>query len=118
MNQEEQIKKAAEIVSNAQKIVAFTGAGTSVESGIPPFRGEGGIWNKYDLLSLAFSFVYGFLPFLTRSFSVLDNMAHSLEENGIDPSRYYYTDVEQVKEGELYLRGVLALSAKGVIKEQ
>ena len=76
-------------------------------------------WTRFFVfLSLAFSFVYGFLPFLTRSFSVLDNMAHSLEENGIDPSRYYYTDVEQVKEGEFYLRGVLALPAKGVIKEQ
>ncbi len=28
--------------------MAFTGAGISVESGIPPFRGEGGIWNRYD----------------------------------------------------------------------
>ena len=26
-------------------MVAFTGAGISVESGIPPFRGNGGIWN-------------------------------------------------------------------------
>jgi NAD-dependent deacetylase len=28
--------------------VAFTGAGISVESGIPPFRGAGGLWNRYD----------------------------------------------------------------------
>jgi len=29
-------------------MVAFTGAGISVESGIPPFRGDDGIWSKYD----------------------------------------------------------------------
>lgn len=52
-------------------------------------------------------FVYVFLPFLTRSCSALDTMARHLEETGIDPSRYYYTDVEQVAEGELYLREAL-----------
>jgi len=42
------IKKAAEIIKKGKRIVAFTGAGISVESGIPPFRGETGLWNKYD----------------------------------------------------------------------
>jgi NAD-dependent deacetylase len=28
--------------------VAFTGAGISVESGVPPFRGEGGLWDRFD----------------------------------------------------------------------
>jgi NAD-dependent deacetylase len=40
--------KAAKIIKSAQRCVAFTGAGISVESGIPPFRGENGLWNKYD----------------------------------------------------------------------
>ncbi|MBM4055097.1 MAG: NAD-dependent deacylase [Planctomycetes bacterium] len=31
-----------------QNIVFFTGAGMSAESGIPTFRGEGGIWDTYD----------------------------------------------------------------------
>lgn len=42
------LKTAAEAIRGAEYLTAFSGAGMSVESGIPPFRGEGGIWNKYD----------------------------------------------------------------------
>ncbi len=42
------IREAARIIRGARYLTAFTGAGVSVESGIPPFRGEGGIWEKYD----------------------------------------------------------------------
>jgi NAD-dependent deacetylase len=41
------IERAAEIVRKARHVVALTGAGMSVESGIPPFRGPGGLWTKY-----------------------------------------------------------------------
>lgn len=36
--------------------MAFTGAGISVESGIPPFRGKHGLWNRYnpEVLDLGF----------------------------------------------------------------
>ncbi|MDJ0789217.1 MAG: Sir2 family NAD-dependent protein deacetylase [Myxococcota bacterium] len=42
-----QIAQAASLVSGARSVVALTGAGLSVESGIPPFRGPGGLWTKY-----------------------------------------------------------------------
>ena len=48
MMNSEDINKAAELIFNSEYLVAFTGAGISVESGIPPFRGENGIWSKYD----------------------------------------------------------------------
>lgn len=41
-------RKAAELIKSAKRVCAFTGAGISVESGIPPFRGKDGLWNKYD----------------------------------------------------------------------
>ena len=40
--------KAADIIRKANRVTGFTGAGISVESGIPPFRGSGGLWEKYD----------------------------------------------------------------------
>jgi len=44
---EEAIKKAAALISSAEYVVALTGAGVSVESGIPPFRGPGGLWTRF-----------------------------------------------------------------------
>jgi NAD-dependent deacetylase len=40
--------KALEYIYSANRVTAFTGAGVSVESGIPPFRGEKGLWSKYN----------------------------------------------------------------------
>jgi NAD-dependent deacetylase len=42
------IQKAARDILRSKKTVAFTGAGISVESGIPDFRGAQGLWKKYD----------------------------------------------------------------------
>ena len=41
------LERAAEAILSAKHLVALTGAGLSVESGIPPFRGPGGLWTKY-----------------------------------------------------------------------
>lgn len=43
-----EIERAAEILSSARSAFALTGAGVSAESGIQTFRGEGGLWTKYD----------------------------------------------------------------------
>ncbi|KAH9564817.1 hypothetical protein CY35_04G044800 [Sphagnum magellanicum] len=45
---EKELKQAALLIAQAQSVVAFTGAGISVESGIPDFRSPGGLWSKYD----------------------------------------------------------------------
>ncbi|HKV56297.1 MAG TPA: Sir2 family NAD-dependent protein deacetylase [Candidatus Binataceae bacterium] len=42
-----EILAAARIIAEARFPMALTGAGMSVESGIPPFRGPGGLWTKY-----------------------------------------------------------------------
>ncbi len=44
---EEDVQALGRMIDNAQRIVCFTGAGISTESGIPDFRSPGtGLWNK------------------------------------------------------------------------
>jgi len=42
------IKRAVKDIVDSRKTIALTGAGISVESGIPDFRSAGGLWSKYD----------------------------------------------------------------------
>jgi NAD-dependent deacetylase len=42
-----ELERTAAVLLEARSVVALTGAGLSVESGIPPFRGPGGLWTKY-----------------------------------------------------------------------
>ncbi|RLC93128.1 MAG: NAD-dependent protein deacylase [Chloroflexi bacterium] len=42
-----EIRRAADLMLSAEYVVASTGAGISVESGIRPFRGPGGLWTEY-----------------------------------------------------------------------
>jgi NAD-dependent deacetylase len=38
----------AELIRTQKKMVAITGAGISVESGVPDFRSPGGLWERFD----------------------------------------------------------------------
>lgn len=47
------VGELAALLAQARAAIAFTGAGISVESGIPHFRGEGGLWTKFDPYKVA-----------------------------------------------------------------
>src|SRR5690349_5481766 len=49
------IDRARDIIDNARRLVVFTGAGVSADSGVPTFRGASGdsFWGKYDPVQLA-----------------------------------------------------------------
>jgi len=62
------INQAAELLKSSKFTTAYTGAGISVESGIPPFRGEEGLWSKYDPRYLELDF---FLSHPEKSWEVI-----------------------------------------------
>jgi len=45
---EESIENAAKVIIESGATIALTGAGISVESGIPDFRSKEGLWSRFD----------------------------------------------------------------------
>lgn len=80
------IQRAAEMISTARYVVAFTGAGISTPSGIPDFRGEkDGLWQRYDPMQVASRsafynspnlFFDWFRPLFVTSWQSQPNTAH------------------------------------------
>src|SRR5262245_34362516 len=48
LNQQSLIEELKEMLHSSKRVVVFTGAGISTESGIPDFRSPGGLWSKYQ----------------------------------------------------------------------
>ena len=82
---DELIKRAADIIANSKKLLVFTGAGISAESGIPTFRGQDGLWENYRVEDVATPEAFSRNPRLVWKFyserrrkalSVKPNAAH------------------------------------------
>src|SRR5262250_801053 len=48
-----ELERARQLLAAAQSVAALTGAGISAESGIPTFRGAGGLWKNFRAEDLA-----------------------------------------------------------------
>ncbi len=65
---------AARAIKNSNYFIAHTGAGISVESGVPPFRGAEGLWNRYEPQTLELNF---FLSNPEESWKVIREIFYS-----------------------------------------
>ncbi|SMC18072.1 NAD-dependent deacetylase [Desulfacinum hydrothermale DSM 13146] len=95
------IQQAADRLLSSAWAVALTGAGISVESGIPDFRSPGGLWSKYDPME------YGDIQSFRRNpgkvWRMLLDMDHLLQSAAPNPAHYALARLEQEK----ILKGVV-----------
>lgn len=95
---EEKIRLVADMIADARKVAVFTGAGISTESGIPDFRGPGGLWTKYDPDDFT-------IDRFLKSPATRKKIWQGLREGGLmddaQPNAAHYAIVELEKMGKL-----------------
>lgn len=95
---EDKIKTVAELIAGSRRVVVFTGAGVSTESGIPDFRSPGGIWTKFDPDDFT-------IDKFIRSGEVRKKMWQILLDGGLmadaEPNAAHHAIVELEKMGKL-----------------
>jgi len=91
---EELIKKTARAIRQTKKVVALTGAGISVESGIPDFRGPGGLWEKFD--PMEYATIEAFLANPQKVWVMLKEMGILLEKAKPNPAHFALAKLENM----------------------
>ena len=90
-------QEAAKQIVDSHYCVAFTGAGISVESGIPPFRGRNGLWNKYDPQTFEIEY---FLQNTARAWEIIRDIFYDLFGHVL-PNTAHYALAEMEQRGLL-----------------
>jgi NAD-dependent deacetylase len=65
---EDAVRRAADLLRNAERVAVLTGAGVSAESGVATFRGSGGLWEGYRIEEVATPFAFERDPALVWRF--------------------------------------------------
>ncbi len=104
-------EKAARIIKNSKNLVAFTGAGISKESGVPTFRGEDGLWSRYDPVILDIDY---FKANPKSSWEAIRNIFYKFMKN-VKPNKAHYFLSELEKEG--ILKGIVTQNIDNLHQE-
>jgi len=95
------IKKAAEAIRRSGNLISLTGAGISVESGIPDFRSAGGLWEKYD--PSIYATIETFKKDPRMSWDMIFDMIGVTADAEPNPGHYALAELESLG----YLKGII-----------
>lgn len=91
---EECVGLAARMIMEASRVVALTGAGISVESGIPDFRSPGGLWTRYD--PLLYGTYESFVSHPERFYEMAQELNPILENAEPNPAHLALAELERL----------------------
>jgi len=90
----EDFEKVARMIKEASRVVALTGAGISVESGIPDFRSPGGLWTRYD--PTVYATFESFVRDPSKFWEMAAELHPMLEEVEPNPAHYALSELERL----------------------
>ncbi|MBC7342370.1 MAG: NAD-dependent deacylase [Clostridia bacterium] len=82
----------AKLLTNGRRAIALTGAGISVSSGIPTFRGQGGLWSRFD--PMEFAHIESFRSNPVRSWELFAELAKGLFAARPNPAHLALAELE------------------------
>jgi NAD-dependent deacetylase len=85
-------RKLAELIRRHPRVVALTGAGISVESGIPSFRGAGGLWDRFD--PMEYAHIQAFRRNPAKVWQLLKEMDETITRARPNPAHYALAELE------------------------
>lgn len=89
----ESLESAASIIAARRPMVALTGAGISVESGIPDFRSAGGLWERFDPAEYATIEAFRATP--AKVWAMIHELGNVLERAAPNPAHLALAKLEQ-----------------------
>jgi NAD-dependent deacetylase len=90
----DEIHQVAALISGTDKVVALTGAGISVDSGVPAFRGTQGLWEKYD--PAEYAHIDAFLANPAKVWTMLEEMAEIITMAQPNPAHHGLAELERM----------------------
>ena len=105
---EDVLKRLAKDIFASKKTIALTGAGISVESGIPDFRSAGGLWSRYD--PEEYAHIDGFRRDPVKIWNMLREIIAVIKEAEPNPGHRALAELEEMG----YLSSVITQNVDGL----